>query len=305
MVENMTSYDSIMSYYYSIKNKNIFNVLMKYRKKFRNYLHVITMHLKKKYPIIAHLKNGQTISVANSNHLYSILTDLNYNQMDDSVTIEYDSRNLKIYQGIDNGDIVGIFHNDCYGFLPVENNTVIDIGANIADSSIYFACRKAKKVIAIEPYLGNYAVAKKNIETNYLSDTIDLMLAACSNHSGSMSLDGHDSNVYRSTEAGNNGADISLVTLPDIISKYKIDSAIIKMDCEGAEYPILLGTDDDILNRFTHIQIEYHYGYANLCKRLEKCGFSVAISRPIYHFNKYVTNKKMYVGWIFANKNIP
>ena len=45
----------------------------------------------------------------------------------------------------------------------LEGRTVIDIGANIADSSIYFAFEDAAHVIALEPYPTNYRIAKKNI----------------------------------------------------------------------------------------------------------------------------------------------
>ena len=53
-----------------------------------------------------------------------------------------------------------------YDFLPVKNRVVIDIGADIADSSIYFAMIGAKKVIALEPFPKNFEVAQKNITLN-------------------------------------------------------------------------------------------------------------------------------------------
>ena len=54
------------------------------------------------------------------------------------------------------------------------------------------------------------------------------------------------------------------------------------------------------LAKFSHIHIEYHYGYKNLIQRLEKCGFKVSLlRRPILNFNPE-TKKKMYIGDIFA-----
>jgi hypothetical protein len=55
---------------------------------------------------------------------------------------------LQFCDGISNGDLFNIFYKKEYEFLPVNNRVVIDIGANIADSSIYFAINGAKKVIA-------------------------------------------------------------------------------------------------------------------------------------------------------------
>ncbi len=44
---------------------------------------------------------------------------------------------------------------DCgeYGVLDVSGKVVIDVGASIGDSAIYFALKGARKVIAIEPHL--------------------------------------------------------------------------------------------------------------------------------------------------------
>lgn len=53
------------------------------------------------------------------------------------------------------------------------------------------------------------------------------------------------------------------------------------MDCEGCECDAILSIADDILRRFSYIQIEYHYGYKNLKEKLEKSGFTVSITRPI------------------------
>jgi predicted RNA methylase len=63
-----------------------------------------------------------------------------------------DNSKVTLYGSITNSDAVGVFLNGIYEYLPVAGKTVIDIGANIADSSIYFAVRGAKKVIALEPF---------------------------------------------------------------------------------------------------------------------------------------------------------
>ena len=47
-----------------------------------------------------------------------------------------------------------------------------DVGANIGDSSIYFALKGAKKVIALEPLPANYEMAVKNIELNNFKNII-------------------------------------------------------------------------------------------------------------------------------------
>jgi hypothetical protein len=47
------------------------------------------------------------------------------------------------------------------------------------------------------------------------------------------------------------------------------------MDCEGYEYSILLGENNDTLRRFQQMVIECHYGYKNIEKKLKSAGFIV------------------------------
>jgi len=52
------------------------------------------------------------------------------------------------------------------------------------------------------------------------------------------------------------------------------------------------------------MQIEYHYGYKNLKNRLQESGFTVSIiRRPIFQLHPD-SNKKMYIGDIFARLKI-
>ena len=53
---------------------------------------------------------------------------------------------LKFYKGISNGEVLSIFAGGDYGFLPVIDKTVIDVGANIGDSAVYFAMKGTKKI---------------------------------------------------------------------------------------------------------------------------------------------------------------
>lgn len=75
---------------------------------------------------------------------------------------------------------------------------------------------------------------------------------------------------------------------------------ILKMDCEGCEYDAILSADRNVLRRFSHILIEYHYGYQNLKEKFRLAGFDISISRPIY--SKTEDSRKMYRGTIFAKR---
>ncbi|HDD64256.1 MAG TPA: hypothetical protein ENF53_03775 [Thermoprotei archaeon] len=45
-----------------------------------------------------------------------------------------------------------VFYKETYRFLDVKDKVVIDVGAWVGDSSVYFALKGAKKVIAMEPH---------------------------------------------------------------------------------------------------------------------------------------------------------
>jgi hypothetical protein len=77
------------------------------------------------------------------------------------------------------------------------------------------------------------------------------------------------------------------------------------MDCEGCEYESILNANENTLQKFSHILIEYHHGYKDLKEKLEKSGFKVSVTRPILVTRFYDQNNselKFAVGNIFAKR---
>lgn len=68
------------------------------------------------------------------------------------------------------------------------------------------------------------------------------------------------------------GKHVKLTTLEEIVERFNLKDACLKMDCEGCEYSILK-TPKKILKTFQEIIIEYHY--KNLKEKLEKASFRV------------------------------
>ena len=75
--------------------------------------------------------------------------------------------------------IVETFIEEQYKNLNVKDKNVIDVGANIGDSAIYFALKGATHVYAFEPYPYSYNLAKENIKLNGLKDIITLINEGC------------------------------------------------------------------------------------------------------------------------------
>ena len=79
----------------------------------------------------------------------------------------------------------------------------------------------------------------------------------------------------------NDGVDdyelVETIGLADIINRFSIERIdLLKMDCEGAEYGIVLQSPDWVWSRVGEIRLEYHQGrYQELAEHLQSRGFRV------------------------------
>src|SRR5919202_3285934 len=174
--------------------KGKISALSIYRRVYANYFSIIKNVLTNRYPIEAILKNSNTrIALRNYMEMNQItafvkrvttedLKGVEYDITEDTVSISYlpysidKTAKVKLYHGITNGDVFAVFIDNVYKNIPVKDKIVVDIGANIGDSCLYFILRGATKVIGLEPFQRSYEIAKKNIEKNNLSSKVILLL---------------------------------------------------------------------------------------------------------------------------------
>jgi tRNA A58 N-methylase Trm61 len=69
-------------------------------------------------------------------------------------------------------DVWPVLNQNEYEILDVKDKVVLDIGAYVGDSAIYFIRKGAKKVYAYEAVKDFYEIMLKNIELNNLQDKI-------------------------------------------------------------------------------------------------------------------------------------
>lgn len=213
--------------------------------------------------------------------------------------LKFSYKSINIMLPINEGDMLAVFGNEEYKFLDVNNEIVIDIGANIGDSPIYFAVNHAKRVIAIEPYSYSYNIASENIKANKFDDRITLLNSGYGKD-GIAYIDPEFKNTTSSNlKSIKNGKEIKILSLKTLLNNYNINNAVLKMDCEGCEYNILY-EDNNTLRRFKRIQIEYHYGYEKIKNKLEQAGFTVKYQESKKITNKKIANNKMEQGYIFG-----
>jgi hypothetical protein len=121
-----------------------------------------------KYPFTLELKNGGTITVkswidilhlAYPNIIEEIVEDTN------SAIVNFQGKKLVISE-YNRGDLDTTFICEDYKQLNVSNKIVIDVGAGIGETCIYFALREGRKVIGIEPCLLLHKIGIQNIFSN-------------------------------------------------------------------------------------------------------------------------------------------
>ena len=224
-------------------------------------------------------KRLETLAKILYNDKYAIGFENHFN------TLIINSENKKIYfDGWWLGDVWSSFIGETYSKLPCKNKIVIDVGANIGDTSISFIHNGATKVIALEPFPINYEFAKSNISKNNMQDKIDLILGGCSSDSSEILVDPKLSGLGYKMERMNTGEKINQFTLEQLINKFDIIGGVIKMNCEGCEYETIINTPDVILRKFSHILVQYHEGPDSLINKLSNAGFR--ISNEVYSTNK-------------------
>lgn len=152
-----------------------------------------------------------------------------------------------------------IFRDENYKTnLNGENLVVMDCGANIGCSAIYFATsyNNVKRIYCYEPVKENIEYLKKNINTNNLKDKIIIIQKGISNKNElvNFTIEGVTSHKTKGK-----GIKVELLNFDNEIKKIinkegKLD--LIKLDIEGAEKEIL--KKSKYLNKVKNLIIEIH-----------------------------------------------
>jgi len=162
--------------------------------------------------------------------------------------------------------IIEIFHYGEYESLGVEGRVVVDVGAFVGDSAIYFALKGARKVIAIEPHPGAFAEMLDNIRLNNMESVIIPINAGLASKPGKICIENIDVSDAGVTyhQPGDCPNTVPVVTLGELISRFSIsvDNAVLKMDCEGCEFDVILN-DYEHVRLFRGLILEYHRKHDN------------------------------------------
>lgn len=183
---------------------------------------------------------------------------------------------------------------DCdYHFTESEDCLVIDIGANVGITSIFFSqLHFIQKIYAFEPVLDTFEIASKNLKENKFSKKVQL------HNFGLGKNEREDTFLFSKGAKGNSGirgklspsySDLDTfekrkVTIKNaakimqpIIAENQHLKIVVKMDCEGAEYEIIENLmENNILSEIDVFMIEWHdHGPEKIVTSLTENEFTV------------------------------
>jgi FkbM family methyltransferase len=194
------------------------------------------------------------------------------------------------------------FLDDFYHFESSprpENGTIIDIGAGIGEFAIQAAAAcPCCRVIGFEPFPQSCDFFKRNIVANSLTN-VTAVSAAVSSKPGALVMDVSSGNPLQfKTQSGNTSENaVETIQLIHYLDNNAIGSIdLLKLDCEGGEYDILLPLSVSELSRIKRIVMEYHDGlsqhnHSEIIEKFKKAGFTVEVIPNIVHDN---------IGYIYA-----
>lgn len=141
--------------------------------------------------------------------------------------------------------------------------TVFDIGANIGAATLWIAEKAPQAtIIAVEPFSPAVSLLDYNISINGLDDRVSVLAAALGPSSGFAEMHTPGPTVLaRATPVttGKSVEAVPVVTLDELLDRHGLSELdLLKLDCEGSEYDVLLSSDPRVLGRIKAIVGEYH-----------------------------------------------
>lgn len=138
----------------------------------------------------------------------------------------------------------------------IQENVVLDIGANIGNHTLYYANEIGTRTIhCFEPIADTFRILKRNIELNKLSNRVHLHNIAVGRSNGHAEIKEYDKkNIGGTSVKESNTGSIKLMTIDSLDIKDKI--GFVKIDVEGFELEVLYGMKETLKRDKPYIACE-------------------------------------------------
>lgn len=194
------------------------------------------------------------------------------------------------------------------GYDIGPEDTVVDVGGNIGSFALLAAMKAARgRVVTVEPVQENFDLLQRNINQNNFSN-VNPIRAAVTDAPGTIRIylnaggsGYHSIHAYRGTSP-HIYEDAPAVTLPGLFDQLGIERChFLKLDCEGAEFPILRSLPLETFARIEKIAMEWHAS-SMATKRDEGDELVALLERGGYHIDAYIDFVKFRGGMIRARR---
>ena len=173
-------------------------------------------------------------------------------------------------------------------FDRIQGRTILDIGANIGNHSLFFSWYlHPKKIFAFEPAPDTYVILQKNIEINGLDERISAINVGVGAKKGKGQINFRvPFNLGATSIIENDSGVIDIVTIDGL--SWDNDIGLMKIDVEGFEAKVIEGARDTITKYKPVIMIEIFDGnstFDEIYRFLSQLGYTVeAIDEANYFF---------------------
>ena len=168
---------------------------------------------------------------------------------------------------------------DDYGPIP-NGAVVVDIGANIGTFALKAARDGASRVYSFEAHPQTAKALNETVAACRIQATVDVTCRAVTTRDGDalfMRAQSSPAAGVISERTKHDQVEVQTISFATIVARVRepvID--LVKLDCEGAEYAIILDSPLDSWTRVREVRLEYHFGRADeLIARLSSAGFSL------------------------------
>lgn len=175
-------------------------------------------------------------------------------------------------------ELLEVYRDQCYRHIKASG-TVVDVGAFIGDTAVYFASQGAKRVVAFEPVRQLYQYAIGNVRLNHLDNTVEVHNCAVGTKKGEAKFfydphwPGESSFDYRGFEA--QIQNVVVTSLADVIRDVG-NVELLKLDCEGAEHQLLPHLHETgVISRVQNIILEVHGSKQQILGILQHDGYKI------------------------------
>ena len=179
---------------------------------------------------------------------------------------------------------------------PPAEPIILDIGAYLGDFSLFAAHYLNAHVVAYEPTEENYVMLQENVRLNSLQDRVRICHRAVGSQSEMrLCVRKESQEIHASSYLFSDGEQrtVPCDPLERVFERYGLSEVdLLKIDCEGAEFDILLSAPDDLFPRIKNLIFEAHLfegareRLAETIQKLSRLGFTVRNRGMIFYANR-------------------